>query len=176
MQIQIQVNVWCGLHFSPTPANSSLKKVMKMAAAEPKPLCKFGENCYRKNPQHLKQFRHPKRKQEEVLQLWLLIYISQKNLMGPLSIEFYPIISLALPDYRLGLHSSQQIAVIIQSSLSSNQQICLSKVYKLKITLRNTFEFIDEVNIVLQVKDFLMTYPAENYSPADNRYAWYSQV
>ena len=40
-----------------------------MAAAEPKPLCKFGENCYRKNPQHLKQFRHPKRKQEEVLSL-----------------------------------------------------------------------------------------------------------
>ena len=37
-----------------------------MAAAEPKPSCKFGENCYRKNPQHLKQFRHPKRKHSEV--------------------------------------------------------------------------------------------------------------
>ena len=46
------------------------EEVSKMAASEPKPLCKFGENCYRKNPQHLKQFRHPKRKQTEVLK-WL---------------------------------------------------------------------------------------------------------
>ncbi|XP_045205412.2 histone PARylation factor 1-like [Mercenaria mercenaria] len=34
-------------------------------ASNEKPLCKFGEKCYRKNPQHLKQFRHPKRDNEE---------------------------------------------------------------------------------------------------------------
>lgn len=34
-------------------------------ASEQKPLCKFGEKCYRKNPQHLKQFRHPGRKNNE---------------------------------------------------------------------------------------------------------------
>ncbi|KAL4230286.1 hypothetical protein ACF0H5_010671 [Mactra antiquata] len=33
--------------------------------ADLKPLCKFGEKCYRKNPQHLKQFRHPKRNADE---------------------------------------------------------------------------------------------------------------
>ncbi|WAQ99363.1 HPF1-like protein [Mya arenaria] len=34
-------------------------------ASNLKPLCKFGEKCYRKNPQHLNDFRHPKRKSEE---------------------------------------------------------------------------------------------------------------
>ncbi|KAL3879005.1 hypothetical protein ACJMK2_031327 [Sinanodonta woodiana] len=34
-------------------------------ANDPKPLCQFGKNCYRRNPQHFQQFRHPKRKVEE---------------------------------------------------------------------------------------------------------------
>ncbi|XP_006822295.1 uncharacterized protein LOC102801100, partial [Saccoglossus kowalevskii] len=29
---------------------------------ETKPMCKYGESCYRKNKQHLSQFRHTKRK------------------------------------------------------------------------------------------------------------------
>ena len=33
---------------------------------ENKPRCKFGEDCYRKNPQHLKNYRHPKRKHDSV--------------------------------------------------------------------------------------------------------------
>ncbi|KAF2071785.1 hypothetical protein CYY_006892 [Polysphondylium violaceum] len=27
-----------------------------------KPMCKYGSGCYRKNPEHLKEFRHPKKK------------------------------------------------------------------------------------------------------------------
>ncbi|KAK3608963.1 hypothetical protein CHS0354_026292 [Potamilus streckersoni] len=34
-------------------------------ALDSKPLCQFGANCYRRNPQHFQQFRHPKRKVEE---------------------------------------------------------------------------------------------------------------
>ena len=29
------------------------------AAADARPLCRYGQQCYRKNPQHLAQFRHP---------------------------------------------------------------------------------------------------------------------
>lgn len=36
-------------------------------ASKLKPLCKFGEKCYRKNPQHLNDYRHPKRKSDEVV-------------------------------------------------------------------------------------------------------------
>ncbi|CAC5425683.1 Putative histone PARylation factor 1-like,Histone PARylation factor 1 [Mytilus coruscus] len=35
-----------------------------MASKEEKPLCKFGANCYRKNPQHIQNYRHPKRKHD----------------------------------------------------------------------------------------------------------------
>jgi len=29
--------------------------------ADDKPMCKYGSSCYRKNPEHLKEFRHPKK-------------------------------------------------------------------------------------------------------------------
>ncbi|XP_063419341.1 histone PARylation factor 1-like isoform X2 [Mytilus trossulus] len=35
-----------------------------MASKEEKPQCKFGANCYRKNQQHIQNYRHPKRKND----------------------------------------------------------------------------------------------------------------
>ena len=32
---------------------------------DPKPVCKYGATCYRKNPAHLKQFAHPSKEQDE---------------------------------------------------------------------------------------------------------------
>ena len=29
-----------------------------------KPVCKYGSSCYRKNPDHLRQFSHPGREEE----------------------------------------------------------------------------------------------------------------
>lgn len=29
------------------------------------PLCKYGRQCYRKNPQHIREFRHPPKVDEE---------------------------------------------------------------------------------------------------------------
>lgn len=30
-----------------------------------KPVCKYGASCYRKNPDHLKKFSHPRRDSEQ---------------------------------------------------------------------------------------------------------------
>jgi hypothetical protein len=45
---------------------SNLKKKTKVVVpandnnnGDERPLCKYGATCYRKNPQHLKEFRHP---------------------------------------------------------------------------------------------------------------------
>ena len=33
-------------------------------AQKKKPLCKFGEKCYRKNPKHLEEYDHPTKEGE----------------------------------------------------------------------------------------------------------------
>lgn len=50
---------------SPVPASSSSSSSSSAsssaspAADDPRPVCKYGVNCYRKNPQHFQQFSHP---------------------------------------------------------------------------------------------------------------------
>jgi hypothetical protein len=41
------------------------------AKAGTKPMCKYGAKCYRKNEQHIKQYRHPDDDDEEVCSIIL---------------------------------------------------------------------------------------------------------
>lgn len=45
-----------------TPVASSAAVVAEKKEGNMKPVCKYGVNCYRKNPQHLQQFAHPWKK------------------------------------------------------------------------------------------------------------------
>ena len=51
-------------HFTCRSVCSSIRR--KMATKNTKPRCKFGEKCYRKNPQHLQQYSHPNKNDDEV--------------------------------------------------------------------------------------------------------------
>jgi len=46
--------------------NTLHKEGKKIMASKLKPICKYGEKCYRKNPKHLAEYSHPESKSDEV--------------------------------------------------------------------------------------------------------------
>ena len=43
-----------------SPQQVSCKRSSQCLPLTPKPMCKYGMKCYRKNPEHFKKYRHPK--------------------------------------------------------------------------------------------------------------------
>ena len=47
------------------PKKEEPKKPLAKSQSKSKPPCKYGENCYRKNVLHLKEFSHPGRDDDD---------------------------------------------------------------------------------------------------------------
>ena len=73
------------------------------AKVDPKPMCKYGANCYRKSEQHLKNYRHPR---DDVSLSCFLLILCLLSLLSVLLKEITSDIGAKLPFLFLSLSRS----------------------------------------------------------------------
>ena len=73
------------------------------AKVDPKPMCKYGANCYRKSEQHLKNYRHPR---DDVSLSGFLLILCLLSLLSVLLKEITSDIGAKMPCLSLSLSLS----------------------------------------------------------------------
>ena len=77
------------------------------AKVDPKPMCKYGANCYRKSEQHLKNYRHPR---DDVSLSCFLLILCLLSLLSVLLKEITSDIGAKMPCLFLSLSLSLSLS------------------------------------------------------------------